>query len=154
MAGNIDPQTGTFTLAGMVLGNETYETEVQNSLAHNAGYLLYHPRVVASSGEVWDVDDAPGTRWAPAYIEAGTYDIQAAVYWNISAGNGSALVTIDGTQILYSKQDAVVDGIDTAGTLAGYIVPSGAWFKIAVAANGTNTAEIRGWAVQVKQFGA
>jgi hypothetical protein len=152
MAGNINPATGTFTTAGMLLGNEIYPSAVQNSLCHNTGYLLFQPRVISSSGEVWDVAGAAGTRYNAAYLTAGTYRMQAAVYWSIDPGSfGTATVKIAGTTILVTTE-GTAEGIASAGTL-DHIVSADAWQTVTVAANGTDTAIIRAWAVHARQFG-
>ena len=151
MASDINPRTGTFTQAGMLLGNEPYPEGIQNAVAHNTGYLLYSPKILGLSAEPWNIPTSPGTRYGLAYLAAGTYDIQVGFNFAIGTGAfGSAYATVDGTNALTAEIAGSYNGIYTSGTVPNFI-SAGTWHDIRVVANGTGNAALNGWSIQTRQ---
>ena len=103
--GNITPRTATQTLAGMLLGAETYPSALQQALCNNTGWLMYRPLRMWQSdyGGTLTTITASGTVGVSlgyCYLTSGNFDISSRIYCSSHTGaGGTAWLNLNGTRV-------------------------------------------------------
>jgi len=109
MASDLDVTTATWGTQDLLpaTGDKGEAVDYAQQVSKNTGYNFYRPFMVASQ-------DSPITGASAllhkAYMNAGTYQAYCAAHMDLDAAGDSGTVALDGTNIVVSDGDPVVDG--------------------------------------------
>ena len=129
--GNITPRTATQTLAGMLLGAETYPSSIQQALCNNTGWLMYKPlHLYQNVGTA--VSSSSGTAHSSlvySYFNAGQYDLQIRMAATNAGGAGNKFwLELDGSLVSALHVMAAGVGTTTIETFAGATIATAGWY--------------------------